>query len=118
MKFHSLHGVLPVEGIIGNDYVVNITLQADTTQAEANDDLDGTINYAIVYDIVKEEMAKPSKLIEHVAKRIEQAVVAKFRNIQKMEVEVQKKRPPVNGEVEYASVTLSYEQQRRRSVVQ
>ncbi|MCQ2206915.1 MAG: dihydroneopterin aldolase [Paludibacteraceae bacterium] len=109
MKFHSLHGALPVESIIGNDFVVNISMDADTTKAETTDDLNGTINYAEVYDLVKAEMAIPSKLIEHVAYRIRKSLIEHFPEIEKLEVEVQKQRPPVNGEVTYASITLNYE---------
>lgn len=108
MRFHALHGVLPVENIIGNDYVVNITMMADTTLAEMNDNLAGTINYAEVYDLVKQQMEQPSKLIENVAKRIQQSIVVRFPRIKRLVVEVQKQRPPVNGEADYASVTLYY----------
>lgn len=109
MKFHSLHGVLPVEGVIGNHYVVNLSLDTDTTRAEEHDELEGTINYADVYDLVKAEMDQPSKLIENVAYRIRKTLLEHYPAIEKMEVEVQKMRPPVNGEVEYASITLHYE---------
>lgn len=109
MKFHSLHGALPVESVIGNDFVVNISMKADTHKAEETDDLDGTINYADVYDLVKAEMAIPSKLIEHVAYRIRKTLVEHYQEIEQLEVEVQKQRPPVNGEVTYASITLTYE---------
>ena len=111
MKFHSLHGAIPVESIIGNDFVVNISLTADTQKGEENDDLDGTINYAEVYNLVKAEMAQPSKLIENVAYRIRESIVEHFPEIEKLVVEVQKLRPPVNGEVECASITLNYDKQ-------
>ena len=112
MKFHSLHGVLPVESVIGNDYVVNISIDTDTSKAEENDDLGGTINYAEVYDLVKGEMAVASKLIEHVANRISKSLVEHYPEIDRLEVEVQKRRPPVNGEVDYASITLRYERKK------
>lgn len=117
MRFHSLHGALPVEAIIGNDFVVNISIEAETEEAEKNDDLDGTINYATVYDLVKEEMGKPSKLIENVAYRIRKRVVSHFPAIERMTVEVQKKRPPVNGDVDYSSITLNYERKSGKRLV-
>ena len=109
MKFHALHGVLPVESVIGNNYEVNISIETDTHKAEEEDDLGGTINYAEVYDLVKAEMDYPSKLIEHVAYRIRKTLVGHYPAMERLEVEVRKMRPPVNGEVTYASITLTYE---------
>ena len=109
MKFHALHGVLPVESVIGNNYEVNISIETDTHKAEEEDDLGGTINYAEVYDLVKAEMECPSKLIEHVAYRIRKTLVGHYPEIERLEVEVRKMRPPVNGEVTYASISLTYE---------
>lgn len=106
-----------MEAIIGNDFVVNISIEAETEEAEKNDDLDGTINYATVYDLVKEEMGKPSKLIENVAYRIRKRVVSHFPAIERMTVEVQKKRPPVNGDVDYSSITLNYERKSGKRLV-
>lgn len=109
MKFHSLHGVLPAEGIVGNNYLVTIEMEADIDQAAENDDLSRTVNYADVYEIVKQVMSTPSKLIENVAYRIDKEVHAKHKMIEKMTVEVQKLRPPVNGEVESSSVKFVFD---------
>lgn len=108
MQFHSLHGVLPCEGIIGNDYEINVEMDVNCMMAEENDDLSGTINYADVYNIVKQEMSQPSKLIEHVAARIRKSIMSTYGDqIKKLSVEVRKKRPPVGGVVDYASVTVT-----------
>lgn len=63
VRFHAFHGVLPQEGIVGNDYLVNLVLDYDFSSAMKTDDLQGTLNYAEVYQKVREEMAVPSKLL-------------------------------------------------------
>ena len=70
VRFHAYHGVLPQETQVGNDYVVNLEVKYDFSRAMETDELAGTINYAELYELVKEEMEKPSKLLEHVAGRI------------------------------------------------
>ena len=70
VRFHVFHGVLPQEGIVGNDYLVNLVLDYDFSSAMQTDELQGTLNYAEVYQKVREEMVVPSKLLEHVAGRI------------------------------------------------
>ena len=70
MKFYAYHGVALQETRVGNTFVVNLVLTAPLEKAVADDTLEDTINYAVVYEVVKREMAIPSKLIEHAAGRI------------------------------------------------
>ena len=52
VRFHAIHGVLPQERIVGNDYLVNLVLDYDFSSAMKTDDLQGTLNYAEVYQKV------------------------------------------------------------------
>ena len=56
MRFYAFHGVLTQETKVGNHYVVNIHIEADLSVACESDNVDDTINYAIIYDLVKIEM--------------------------------------------------------------
>lgn len=79
LRMLAHHGVLQQERRVGNEFEVNITLHlAEPLLAMTSDSLDDTINYAEVVDIVKAEMAVPSKLIEHVAWRIRQAITDRY----------------------------------------
>ena len=106
MRFHAFHGVMPEETVVGGEYEVSLSLDVDFSQAMATDDLEGTINYAVVYDLVKKEMHVPSKLIEHVAGRILQSVKQRFPQIEEIEVKVSKLNPPVTGEMDRATVVV------------
>lgn len=106
MRFHAFHGVMQEETIVGGEYEVTLSLDVDFSKAMETDDLEGTINYAVVYDLVKEEMHLPSKLIEHVAGRILKSVKQCFPQIEEMEVKVSKLNPPVLGEMEKATVVV------------
>jgi dihydroneopterin aldolase len=107
MKFRALHGVLPHESIVGGDFVVNIIIDADLTDACESDDVRDTISYADVYDIVKAEMETPSKLLEHVASRIFKRLIDQYSEITSLEVRVAKFHPPMNGEVEKAEIVIT-----------
>ena len=61
MEFHAFHGFYPEEQIIGCKYSVDLELTLDATHAALNDELQGTINYEIVYKIVRREMEINSK---------------------------------------------------------
>jgi 7,8-dihydroneopterin aldolase/epimerase/oxygenase len=106
MEFWAFHGVLPEEQKTGNKFIVDIELETDFSAAAVSDDLDGTVDYSNVYELVKKEMEVPSKLIEHTAKRIYDTVKSNHIKIRKLAVIVKKFRPPVNGIIHHVSVKI------------
>lgn len=106
MKFYAWHGVSPQETRVGNTFVVNLLLTAPLEDAVASDNLDDTINYASVYEIVKQQMAIPSKLLEHAAGRIMNELKRNFPQLLAIELKLSKLNPPFGGDVYSASVIL------------
>ena len=106
VRFHAFHGVLPQEGIVGNDYLVNLVLDYDFSSAMKTDDLQGTLNYAEVYQKVREEMAVPSKLLEHVAGRIAHRLFSDFPEIQKLQLSITTVNPPMGADSDGAGVEV------------
>lgn len=106
MVFRAHHGCLERERIAGNDFVVDFRGELDMSAAAESDSLEDAVNYALIYDVVAEEMAKPSDLLEHVAGRIVKALEAGFPEFVNFSVRVSKKRPPVDGIVQWSRITL------------
>ena len=106
MTFRAYHGCMEEEQVIGNTFVVDLYLEADTEKAELSDDLNDTTDYAEAYNIVKREIEIPSKLIEHVGRRILDAVKGSFPEVESIELKVSKMNPPINGQADSVSVTL------------
>ena len=106
MKFHACHGVMEDERIIGGTFLVDISYTIETNAVET-DNIEDTINYAEVFDIVKVEMQKPSNLIEHVAGRIMKAVKSKYPQTDHTTIKISKLNPPINGEAGKASVSIT-----------
>ena len=110
MAFYAYHGVLDQERAVGGEYWVDLTLYPDNIGAAVQDDrLDGTVNYAEAYEIVRREMAQPSALLEHVGGRIARSLFAAFGSLQHIEVEVCKVNPPMGAACQGASVKLVFE---------
>lgn len=107
IKIYAFHGCLKEEGKIGANYIVDVTMDTDFAEAAVTDDLSKTIDYVIVYDIVKKQMAIRSNLIEHVGQRIVNQVKKEFPALIKVEVKVSKLNPPMNGNVEKVSIVIS-----------
>ena len=106
LQFYSHHGYYKEEQVLGGKYVVDIYLNIDLSEAAASDQLAKTINYEQVYQIAKAEMEAHSKLIEHVCKRILDAIKASFPQVSHVKVRVSKQNPPLKGNVERVFVEL------------
>ena len=106
MEFKAYHGCLPHEKVRGNNFTVDFRGELDLSAAAESDNLDDTLNYADIYDIVSEEMSIPSELLENVAGRIVQAIAARFPQVESFSGRISKSRPPVDGTVQWSRVTL------------
>jgi dihydroneopterin aldolase len=106
MEFFAYHGCFEEEQIIGNRFLVNLEITTDTAAAERSDKLTDTVNYQRVYQVIGKEMEIKSKLLEHLARRIMDAVKREFPEITSMELKVSKLNPPIGGKVECVSVSL------------
>ena len=106
MKFYAFHGVIDAERSIGGEYLVDICYTIDT-EAVNTDRIEDTVDYSVIFTLVKEQMMKPSSLIEHVAERISKVIKTRFPQIEALVVKLSKLNPPVNGEMGCASVTIS-----------
>ncbi|KAG2431642.1 hypothetical protein HYH02_013219 [Chlamydomonas schloesseri] len=91
MRFHGRHGVLAEETRLGQPFVVDASLQVDTSRAGATDDLTDTVSYADVYKDIKGVVeGEPCKLLEAVAHRACAAVLAQHRGVREMRLAIRK----------------------------
>jgi dihydroneopterin aldolase len=107
MEFYAHHGCFDEEQSVGTRFVVDVSIEADLTLAAQTDDIGQTINYSTVYQQVKEEMAKPSHLIENAAFRIAKAIIEQHQQAQSVTVKVAKLNPAVGGQVQSSNVAIN-----------
>jgi len=106
VKIYAYHGVLPEEKIIGTYFIVNVELHADLWKSVGTDDLNDTINYAKINEIIHQQMEIPSELMEHVAGRILKNIKVAFPQISFVKVRITKTSPPMKGEMDGVSVEI------------
>ncbi len=106
MEFYAYHGCFAEEQLIGTWFVVDLFMETDTAEAERTDQLDKTVNYLEVYQLVKKEMETNSKLLEHVGRRILNAVKNNYPQITDATVKVRKMNPPLGGKMDFVSLTI------------
>lgn len=106
VKIYAYHGVLPEENIIGSYYILNLEIHTDLWIAAESDNLNDTISYAEINEIIHDEMKINSKLLEHVAGRIITKIREKFDQISYIKLRITKTSPPMKGEMKGASIEL------------
>jgi dihydroneopterin aldolase len=106
IRLYAYHGCLEEEARIGTDYRVDVSVWGDLSKAAESDELIDTIDYVHINKVVTEEMRTRAKLLEQVAKRILDRLLAELPQIGKVKVKVSKLMPPINGNVESVGVTL------------
>ena len=105
IRVFAYHGHLPEEAILGGHFIVNVWVEVDTSQVEETDDLNHTLDYVKVIEIVKNQMAIRADMIEVPAKRIVDAILP-LHKVQKVKVEVEKVSPPIDASFNKISVTI------------
>lgn len=82
-------------------------METDITAAIDSDTISDTINYAKVASIVKQQMQIRSKLLEHVAGRIANALLDTYNSLQLITVGVSKENPPIGIPCSSATVKIT-----------
>ncbi|WKZ58981.1 MAG: dihydroneopterin aldolase [Cyclobacteriaceae bacterium] len=106
LEFHAFHGVYPHERESGNWFEVDIAVETDFSAAAFEDDLSGTVNYETLFAIVKEEMDKPSKLLETVAGKIIDDILQELPVVHSVDIKISKVNPPIGGKCKRATVQV------------
>lgn len=106
MEFFAYHGFYPEEQKIGCKYTVSLRLITDLSNAGSTDNLNNTINYEEVFNLVKTEMNIKSKLIEHVAARIVKSLKARYKMLEHVDLYLYKYNPPLGGQTEKVGIHL------------
>ena len=106
MEFYSFHGHFKEERIVGNKFIVDLSIETDMSIPAASDNLKDAVNYQKAYEIVKLEMEKKSHLLENIANRILNALHSELTGVKKATVKVSKMNPPMGGKIKSVSVVM------------
>jgi 7,8-dihydroneopterin aldolase/epimerase/oxygenase len=107
MEFYSFHGHFKEEQIVGNKFIVDLTIETDMMVPKETDNLKDALDYQKVYRIVKTQMELKSHLLEHIAGRILDALYSEIGGILNATVKVSKMNPPMGGKIGSVSIVLS-----------
>lgn len=107
MEFYAYHGHFKEEQVVGNKFLVNISIETNCTKAGISDNLNDALDYQKVYTLIKEEMEKKSFLLENICSRILDKLYLQFNSIEKASIKVSKINPPMGGQIKKVSVSMT-----------
>ena len=107
IRVYAYHGCLDEEGKIGSEYRVDLFVKADLKKSAKSDKLSDTVDYVHLNKIVKEEMSVRTKLLETVADKILNRILAELPLVKKATVDVSKINPPIGGNVAMVTIKMS-----------
>lgn len=104
VRFYAFHGVMSQEQKVGGEFIVDVRVGYPIAAAMESDEVSDTLNYAELYELVKQEMDTPSQLLEHVAGRIVKKIDEQFPQVTSIDLKITKKNPPMGADCDGAGV--------------
>ena len=96
LHFNSFHGILEEEKILGNEYVIDASVEFHEEKGVITS-IQDTINYEDIYNIIKERMSEPSPLLETIVMEIGNDIHNEFPQIRSINISLKKMYPPIEG---------------------
>jgi dihydroneopterin aldolase len=114
MEFYGYHGCHPGEKAVGQRFLVDLVLTLDISRAAASDALSDAVNYERVHEACRTLMEKRRvRLLEKLCKRIGDAILRGWPQVERVEVTVKKPEAPMPGKLDYVAVETVCERSRR-----
>jgi len=96
LAFYGYHGVMLEENKLGQRFRIDLECGMNLTRAGHTDEVEATVSYADIYDIVKKATEDTRfKLIEALAQHIVDCLFAAFLPMEWIKVRIRKPEAPI-----------------------
>ncbi len=96
LSFYAYHGLYQEEKIIGNTFIINLSVSYIPTVTVIKN-IEETINYVSLYEIVKHKMSVTTPLLETVAMEVAEDIYKAFPQIKKIAISIAKAKLPIEN---------------------
>ena len=94
LHFFAFHGLYAEERKTGNEFEVNLAISYQPSSGIITD-ISDTVNYAVLFELLKSEIQKPRDLLETLVMEITEIIHLSFPQIKKVKISVIKLYPPI-----------------------
>ncbi len=106
VKCFAYHGFYEEERILGTQFLV--TIEVKFKHEGDTENLQHTVNYEVLNNIILETMRRTQQLLETVVKDMLEQVKAAFPFVFNVTVAIKKLHPPMPGQIDHSFVQLEY----------
>jgi dihydroneopterin aldolase len=96
LHFNSFHGIHEEEKILGNEYLIDASVEFHE-EKHVITSIHDTINYEDIYNIIKERMSVPTPLLETIVMEIGNEIHTEFPLVRSINISLKKMYPPIEG---------------------
>ena len=108
LKVFAYHGALPKERVTGQEFVVTVELGTRFYKATKNDELEKTIDYGMVSEMIAEFMTNNRfNLIETCSERLAEHLLNEVEGLSEITLEVHKPSAPIGRDFDDVSVKIT-----------
>jgi dihydroneopterin aldolase len=95
IRLHAFHGIFEGEEKLGNDYIINLDVIYEEG-TNSFDDINATISYVDLYEIVKQRMQIPTGLLEKVCESIIRRIKHQYPFVKEVSLSIHKLQAPIS----------------------
>ena len=105
LEVFAHHGLLPGEKELGQTFLFDVGLSLKHTAAPETDDINDSVDYAAVCDLVAEVATAASyNLLEKLAAVTADEILGRFPAVDRVKIRIAKKSPPIPQPVDQVAV--------------
>jgi len=106
LQIHAYHGLYEEEKVLGNDFIIDLTVEYQPADLPVLE-LEQTINYVSLYELVQQHMQVATPLLETVVSNIAMDILAQFSLSEQVNISIRKLHPPIAQFTGATGVSLS-----------
>lgn len=106
VRIQATHGLYKGESKTGNTYQCDLSVQYDEGDRNFRE-VESTINYVTLYEIVRQRMETPTHLLEQLCVEIIQEIKLRFAFIKEASISIYKLHAPIENFEGKVGVTLN-----------
>ncbi|MCC8169543.1 MAG: 2-amino-4-hydroxy-6-hydroxymethyldihydropteridine diphosphokinase [Oscillospiraceae bacterium] len=108
LEIFANHGALREENVLGQKFVVSVSMECDMREAGKGDDLSKSVNYADVCTLIEKSMKDSTyKLIEAAAENIAEKILMSYDRVKSVTVNLKKPWAPILMNVNTVGVEIT-----------
>lgn len=108
LRLFAYHGLFPEEQKTGNEFEINLAVSYIPEKSRI-DSITDTVNYARLFQLVKEEFQTPTDLLETLAMAITDEIRNQYPFVKRISLTIDKLHPPITSFT--GQVSVKYEQE-------